>query len=203
VCGGVRYGGRGGGVWHRRCRVGGAAGARGAAWAAGGRAHAGVSAAVDPRLQAAQHAARRGTPGAAGEVPVIDIHSHQPTPISPEQFERVVAGMDANNLRVLINLSGSYGARLREGARRDCRQSAQGPHGPVRQRQLRGRRHARLVGAGRRPARRPTSRPARAASRSSRTSACASARPTARACAWTTPTSTPSGRCAAASACRC
>src|SRR5438105_13652342 len=47
--------------------------------------------------------------------PVIDIHSHQPTPISPEQFDRVVKGMDENNLRLLINLSGSSGARLRQG----------------------------------------------------------------------------------------
>ena len=47
--------------------------------------------------------------------PVIDIHSHQPTPITPEQFDKVVQGMDANNLRVLINLSGGYGERMRQG----------------------------------------------------------------------------------------
>ena len=47
--------------------------------------------------------------------PVIDIHSHQPTPITPEQFDKVVQGMDANNLRILINLSGGYGDRLRQG----------------------------------------------------------------------------------------
>jgi predicted TIM-barrel fold metal-dependent hydrolase len=47
--------------------------------------------------------------------PVVDIHSHQPTPITPEQFDKVVQGMDANNLRVLINLSGGYGDRLRQG----------------------------------------------------------------------------------------
>jgi len=47
--------------------------------------------------------------------PVIDIHSHQPTPITPEQFDRVVAGMDANNLRILVNLSGGSGDRLRQG----------------------------------------------------------------------------------------
>ncbi len=44
--------------------------------------------------------------------PVIDIHSHQPTPISDEQFARVVQGMDANNLRVLVNASGAQGPRL-------------------------------------------------------------------------------------------
>src|SRR5919205_619870 len=38
--------------------------------------------------------------------PVIDVHSHQSTPISPSEFARVVQGMDANNLRLLVNLSG-------------------------------------------------------------------------------------------------
>lgn len=47
--------------------------------------------------------------------PVIDIHSHQPTPISVAQFDRVVEGMEANNLRLLINLSGGSGDRLRQG----------------------------------------------------------------------------------------
>ncbi len=46
---------------------------------------------------------------------VIDIHSHQPTPISVGEFARVVKGMDANNLRLLVNLSGSWGDRLRQG----------------------------------------------------------------------------------------
>jgi predicted TIM-barrel fold metal-dependent hydrolase len=47
--------------------------------------------------------------------PVIDIHSHQPTPISNEEFGRVVKGMNANNLRLLVNLSGSWGDRLHRG----------------------------------------------------------------------------------------
>src|SRR5258707_7847902 len=47
--------------------------------------------------------------------PVIDIHSHQPTPISNEEFGRVMKGMEANNLRLLVNLSGSSGDRLRKG----------------------------------------------------------------------------------------
>jgi predicted TIM-barrel fold metal-dependent hydrolase len=47
--------------------------------------------------------------------PVIDIHSHQPTPISAEQFDRVAAGMDANNIRLLVNLSGGTGEQLRRG----------------------------------------------------------------------------------------
>ena len=47
--------------------------------------------------------------------PVIDIHSHQPTPISNDEFGRVVKGMDANNLRLLVNLSGGSGDRVRQG----------------------------------------------------------------------------------------
>src|SRR5262245_60242454 len=47
--------------------------------------------------------------------PVIDIHSHQPTPISDAEFGRVMKGMEANNLRVLVNLSGSWGDRLHRG----------------------------------------------------------------------------------------
>jgi predicted TIM-barrel fold metal-dependent hydrolase len=47
--------------------------------------------------------------------PVVDIHSHLPNPINAEQFDRVVAGMDKNNLRVLVNLSGGSGERLRAG----------------------------------------------------------------------------------------
>src|SRR5918993_1400857 len=62
-----------------------------------------------PTLKVAEHQVPKA------KFPVIDIHSHQPTPISPEQFDKVVRGMDANNLRILINLSGGYGARLRQG----------------------------------------------------------------------------------------
>jgi len=47
--------------------------------------------------------------------PVIDIHSHQRTPISPDEYDRVMKGMEANNLQILVNLSGSYGDQLRRG----------------------------------------------------------------------------------------
>jgi len=47
--------------------------------------------------------------------PVIDIHSHQSTPISAAEFDRVMKGMESNNLQLLVNLSGSSGARLRQG----------------------------------------------------------------------------------------
>jgi len=47
--------------------------------------------------------------------PVIDIHSHQSTPIAAAEFDRVVQGMNANNLRLLVNLSGGSGTRIRQG----------------------------------------------------------------------------------------
>ncbi len=47
--------------------------------------------------------------------PVIDIHSHHPTPITPERYAEVVKAMDALNLRVLVNLSGGSGEQLRKG----------------------------------------------------------------------------------------
>jgi predicted TIM-barrel fold metal-dependent hydrolase len=47
--------------------------------------------------------------------PVIDIHSHQPNPITPAQFAQVIKGMDANNVQLLVNLSGGSGERLRQG----------------------------------------------------------------------------------------
>ena len=47
--------------------------------------------------------------------PVVDVHSHQPVPITTEQFDRVVRSMDALGLQVLVNLSGGSGERLRRG----------------------------------------------------------------------------------------
>src|SRR6185436_9588528 len=41
--------------------------------------------------------------------PVIDIHSHQPAPISEADFTTLVASMDPLNLRVLVNASGASG----------------------------------------------------------------------------------------------
>src|SRR5690348_14203974 len=37
--------------------------------------------------------------------PVIDIHSHHPTPISPEQYAKVAKAMDQLNIRLIVNLS--------------------------------------------------------------------------------------------------
>ena len=44
--------------------------------------------------------------------PVIDIHSHQPAPISAQQLATVVQSMDPLNLRILVNASGATGDRL-------------------------------------------------------------------------------------------
>lgn len=54
-------------------------------------------------------------PTPRAKFPTVDIHSHHPTPISPEQYAEVVKAMDANNLRVLVNLSGGWGDQLRRG----------------------------------------------------------------------------------------
>jgi predicted TIM-barrel fold metal-dependent hydrolase len=45
----------------------------------------------------------------------IDIHSHQPTPIPADQLDKVVKAMDELNLKLLVNLSGSFGDRLKQG----------------------------------------------------------------------------------------
>jgi predicted TIM-barrel fold metal-dependent hydrolase len=57
-------------------------------------------------LVVAQHAVPRA------KYPVIDIHSHQPTPITSEQFDALAASMDPLNLKVLVNSSGVSGDRL-------------------------------------------------------------------------------------------
>jgi predicted TIM-barrel fold metal-dependent hydrolase len=54
-------------------------------------------------------------PTPRAKFPVVDIHSHQQTPISAADFARVVQGMEQNNLRVLVNLSGGSGNRLKSG----------------------------------------------------------------------------------------
>ena len=60
------------------------------------------------RLIVAEH------PTPRAKYPVIDIHSHQPAPISPERLKEVVAAMDRLNLRTLVNLSGGSGEKLKQ-----------------------------------------------------------------------------------------
>jgi uncharacterized protein len=52
---------------------------------------------------------------ARAKFPVIDIHSHQPTPISPVEYAKVVQAMDELNLQLVVNLSGGWGDGLRQG----------------------------------------------------------------------------------------
>ena len=53
-----------------------------------------------------------GHPVPRAKFPVVDIHSHQSA--TPENMARLVREMDALNLRVLNNLSGGSGERLRQ-----------------------------------------------------------------------------------------
>ena len=113
---------------HVRCRLGAAADAaadRAAAGQVAGRDPSGperppgegrqpeLPAAAHPRLQATIDAGRAGAPGAACEVsghrhpqPPADADFGRPTSIASMQ------GMEANNLRLLVNLSGGSGDRL-------------------------------------------------------------------------------------------
>ena len=49
--------------------------------------------------------------------PFIDVHSHQYALMSPERLDELVAEMDAMNMRILVNLSGRWGERLKAGVR--------------------------------------------------------------------------------------
>jgi uncharacterized protein len=54
-------------------------------------------------------------PTPRAKFPVIDVHSHQLNPIPAADFARVVEGMERNNLRLLVNLSGGSGDQLKAG----------------------------------------------------------------------------------------
>ncbi len=45
--------------------------------------------------------------------PFIDVHNHQRGAQTAEQVDRLVKEMDALNMRVMVNLSGGYGERLK------------------------------------------------------------------------------------------
>lgn len=45
--------------------------------------------------------------------PVIDVHSHHRSSTTAERIDRIVREMDELNLRILVNLSGRYGERLK------------------------------------------------------------------------------------------
>jgi predicted TIM-barrel fold metal-dependent hydrolase len=45
--------------------------------------------------------------------PFIDVHNHQ-YGLTPDKVDKLVADMDGINLRIMVNLSGGYGDRLKE-----------------------------------------------------------------------------------------
>jgi predicted TIM-barrel fold metal-dependent hydrolase len=51
-------------------------------------------------------------PVTRAKYPFVDVHNHQSN-MSPEYIDRLVADMDKINLRVMVNLSGGYGERLK------------------------------------------------------------------------------------------
>jgi predicted TIM-barrel fold metal-dependent hydrolase len=46
--------------------------------------------------------------------PFIDVHNHQSRCLKPECVDKLVSDMDALNLRVMVNLSGGYGEKLKQ-----------------------------------------------------------------------------------------
>jgi len=49
--------------------------------------------------------------------PFIDVHNHQRSSMGPEELQRLVADMDRINMRLMVNLSGGTGERLRQTVR--------------------------------------------------------------------------------------
>lgn len=47
--------------------------------------------------------------------PFIDVHNHQKSEMPQAQLDKLVADMDKLNLRVMVNLSGGYGDKLKQG----------------------------------------------------------------------------------------
>lgn len=50
-------------------------------------------------------------------MPFVDFHSHQNNMMNEAAMDKLIGEMDALNLRVLVNLSGNFGEKFREGAR--------------------------------------------------------------------------------------
>jgi predicted TIM-barrel fold metal-dependent hydrolase len=53
-------------------------------------------------------------PRTKSKFPFIDVHNHQRFPMPPDRLQKLVADMDSINLRIMVNLSGGSGDRLRE-----------------------------------------------------------------------------------------
>ena len=58
-----------------------------------------------------------GKPLERAKFPFIDFHGHQNNMMSAAQMDKLIGEMDALNLKVMINLSGGYGAKFRDGAK--------------------------------------------------------------------------------------
>lgn len=54
-------------------------------------------------------------PKTRAKYPFIDIHNHQNSTMPSEQLDKLVRDMDGLNLKIMVNLSGSYGDRLKKG----------------------------------------------------------------------------------------
>jgi hypothetical protein len=52
-------------------------------------------------------------PVTRAKYPFIDVHNHQAQCLKPECVDKLVSDMDALNLRVMVNLSGGYGEKLK------------------------------------------------------------------------------------------
>src|SRR5260370_7421982 len=52
-------------------------------------------------------------PVSRAKYPFIDVHNHQSRCLKPECVDKLVADMDALNLRVMVNLSAAYAASLK------------------------------------------------------------------------------------------
>lgn len=54
-------------------------------------------------------------PVTRAKYPFIDVHNHQRSDMPIEKLNKLVADMDSINLRVMVNLSGGFGDRLKKG----------------------------------------------------------------------------------------
>jgi uncharacterized protein len=52
-------------------------------------------------------------PVTRAKFPFIDVHNHQRGNMTPDRLEKLVKEMDALNMRIMVNLSGGYGDRLK------------------------------------------------------------------------------------------
>ena len=58
-----------------------------------------------------------GHPTSRAKFPFIDIHGHQNTMLAADKLDALVKDMDGLNLQVMVNLSGGFGPKFREGIR--------------------------------------------------------------------------------------